>query len=389
MKSGRSARNGLVSVERNKLISNSDRVSSKRLSNFEAFQSSVRSTTAPPCLESALDWNAVSTTRPRTRAPVFIVGCPRSGTTLLYDFLIRGGSFANYRAESVAFSVLGPAFGNLSYLGNRRRLIDCWLKSRLFEVSGLDADKIRRLMMSDCRSTGDFLRIQMEQIAFQQGLLRWAEKTPDHSLYISEIERQIPGSLFVHLIRDGRDVALSYSRLGWSRPLPWDQQGGLFTAAMYWKWIVRRARNAGAKLGDRYLEVRFEDLVRNPRETILNVGGFVGERLNFDHILKLERCCLKRPNTAFPDEFTCGEFNPVGRWQKKLSKDQIYKLEALVGTYLSELGYGLANPSAEGLALTRMRLISGIYQTFLDSKQWLKSKTLLGRLVDLSRMEVA
>ena len=180
----------------------------------------------------------IASVHSRSRAPVFIIGCPRSGTTMLYDYLVRSGGFAKYKAESNVFSVLGPAFGNLANAENRKKLIDRWLRSSLFRVSGLDADHIRTRMMADCRNEGDFLRVLMEQMALQQGVERWAEKTPDHALYIREIDRQIPGGLFVHIIRDGRDVALSYSNLGWSRPLPWDKQHPVLAAGLYWKWLV-------------------------------------------------------------------------------------------------------------------------------------------------------
>jgi hypothetical protein len=93
---------------------------------------------------------------PKSHAPVFIIGCPRSGTTLLCRMLLAAGNFANYRAESDVFSVLRPAFGNLSSTRNLERLIDRWLRSRLFQVTGLNAKAIRERLISECRCEGDF-----------------------------------------------------------------------------------------------------------------------------------------------------------------------------------------------------------------------------------------
>src|SRR6266699_1771257 len=73
----------------------------------------------------------------RSRAPVFVLGCPRSGTTVLYHMLLSAGDFALYRAESNVFSVLQPRFGNLESERHRKALLRCWLKSKLFHATGL------------------------------------------------------------------------------------------------------------------------------------------------------------------------------------------------------------------------------------------------------------
>ncbi|MGC2091504.1 MAG: sulfotransferase, partial [Candidatus Acidiferrales bacterium] len=119
----------------------------------------------------------------RSRAPVFISGCPRSGTTLLYHMLLSAGGFAVYRTESSVFNVLKPLFGNLKAKKNRQRLMDVWLKSKLFERSGLDQHNIREKVIAECRGPGDFLKIIMEEIARSQNVSRWADCTPEHLLY--------------------------------------------------------------------------------------------------------------------------------------------------------------------------------------------------------------
>ena len=101
--------------------------------------------------------------------------------------------FAVYRAESNVFNLLVPRFGDLGTKKNRRRLLDYWLRSKLFHVSGLNAADIEHRIMTECKSGGDFLRITMEETARQQGVDRWADCTPDHLLNIPEIRDQLPG----------------------------------------------------------------------------------------------------------------------------------------------------------------------------------------------------
>jgi hypothetical protein len=105
----------------------------------------------------------------RMKAPVFVLGCPRSGTTLLYDMLISSGQFANYRVETSVFNRVTHPFGNLKLPGNRTRLMDAWLQSDYFERSGLEAEEIRAKVLVKCRNAGDFLRIVMEKHSAQAG----------------------------------------------------------------------------------------------------------------------------------------------------------------------------------------------------------------------------
>src|SRR5271169_2243803 len=116
--------------------------------------------------------------------PVFVLGSPRSGTTLLYHMILSSGNFAVYRTESNVFNLLVPRFGDLSVCRNRQALLHVWLGSKLFTRSGLDANQITEKILENCRSGGDFLRIVMEEIARQQGVERWADCTPDHLLYL-------------------------------------------------------------------------------------------------------------------------------------------------------------------------------------------------------------
>ena len=163
----------------------------------------------------------------RKTAPVFVLGYPRSGTTVLYHMLLSAGNFAVYRAESNVFNQLVPRFRGMRSSADRKELLDVWLRSKLFRVSGLDAREISARIMRDCRSGGDFLRILMQETARQQAVARWADCTPEHILYMEQIKREIPDALFIHIIRDGRDVALSYAKQGWSFPLPWDRHDRL------------------------------------------------------------------------------------------------------------------------------------------------------------------
>ncbi len=215
---------------------------------------------------------------------VFVLGCPRSGTTVWYHMLLSAGDFAVYRSESNVFNLLAPRFGEMRSASDRRLLMRCWLRSLLFRVSGLDAAQIETKISAECHGAGDFLRLVMEEVARVQKVRRWADCTPEHLLYMEEIKSQIPEVLFIHIIRDGRDVALSYIKQGWAHPLPWDRDECLAFAGLYWEWMVREGRKQGKRLGPDYREIRFEELVTNPRQTLSQLGEFIEHELDYDRI---------------------------------------------------------------------------------------------------------
>lgn len=239
--------------------------------------------------------------------------------------------------------------------------------------------------MAECRNAGDFLRLVMEEVARVQNVPRWADCTPEHLLYMEEIKRQIPDALFIHIIRDGRDVALSYVKQGWSYPLPWDRKERLGVAGLYWEWMVRKGRQQGKHLGADYQEVRFEDLVRDPQQTLSRLGNFIKHDLDYDRIRRAGIGSVTQPNSSFTGESE-ETFDPVERWKTKMSSQQIAAFEDLVGDLLKELEYPVGSESRPSLRATRLRTS---YFAMFEAKRWIKDHTPLGRLVRLGRIEIA
>jgi hypothetical protein len=299
--------------------------------------------------------------------------------------LLSAGDFAVYRAESNVFNLLVPRFGGLRSAADRQKLLEVWLRSKLFRVSGLDAGEISAKIMAECHGGGDFLRLVMEAVARRQGVDRWADSTPDHLLYMEEIRRQVPDALFVHIIRDGHDVALSYIKQGWSYPLPWDREERLGVAGLYWEWAVRKGREQGRRLGGAYKEVRFEELVANPRETLAQLGLFIDHDLDYDRIQHAGIGSVSRPNSSFVggSEET---FNPVSRWKTKMSSKEIADFEEVVGDFLLDLGYGLSSEARQGKGLRATRLRTTYFAMF-EAKHWMKT-TPLGRFTRLGRIGI-
>jgi hypothetical protein len=313
----------------------------------------------------------------RRCAPVFVVGSARSGTTLLYDTLLSAGGFAIYLGESNIFNLLAPRFGDLRVRKNREKMLNVWLGSRLFRVSGLERWKIEE-RVHDCQNAGDFLRVVMDELARQQNAWRWAANAPEEILHLRQIKETIPEALIIHVIRDGRDVSLSLSQKRYIRPFPWKDRETPEGAALYWEWIVQKGRAAGALLGKDYTEVRFEELVRDPRAVLRRLSGFLEHDLDYDRIQRTAIGTVARPNTSFSARRR--DFNPIARWKQQLAPDQLTRIEGLVGNTLSELGYELATPGRGACNRTQLAWNRMVYRRFFDLKLHSKKSRVLRAL---------
>jgi hypothetical protein len=317
--------------------------------------------------------------------PVFIVACARSGTTLLYSMLLAAGGFAVYRKETHFYSFL-PRFRGLATAASRQRFMQAFLQGYLGKVPGLDVEPIVRGVLDNLTAGREFLPQLMRAIAEHQGVDSWVEASPSHLLHMEEIWESVPGALFIHVIRDGRDCAISNARQGWLATFPWDRGLDVPVAALYWEWVVRRGRAFGQAHPDIYLEVRFEDLLADPRATLRRIGRFIDHDLDYDRILLNPAFTMSKTNTSFREDCQSGSFNPVGRWSRS-SPDELCLCEMLIGPYLQDLGYPLADPDHAAHPTARARLMRNLYLGLFSTKHWLKTRTPLGALTRTTEWE--
>lgn len=326
----------------------------------------------------------------RASSPVFVTGCHRSGTNLLYDTLLSSGGFAIYRAHLAVFESLIPHFGSLTKRRNRERLVDTWLRTKSFRRTGLNADVLSSRILNDCNGGPDFIRIVMESIAQSQQVPRWALYDPDNIFHIEKLKASIPNALFLHIVRDGRDIALSLRKMGGFRPYPWRRAGtgSLLATALYWEWVVRNGREHGQKFPADYMEIRYEDLVTAPDESLRRIGKFLQHDLDYGRIQRIGLGRLSESNSSFREESAEGKINPVGRWKRRLSHAEVSAIEATVGGCLEESGYALSLPQEERRPRIHDKARRMMYRGFLNTKSWLKLNTGVGRLADLSALEI-
>jgi hypothetical protein len=304
------------------------------------------------------------------------MGSPRSGTTLLYHMLLSAGDFAVYHTEAHVFNMLSPRFGGLRRRSDREEMLRLWFRSEYFRRSGLQEGDLGDEVLNNCHNGGDFLRTLMDTISANQGARRWAECTPENLLYVDEIKKTIPDALIIHIIRDGRDVALSMRPQGWARTLPMTRGGALVAAGAYWEWIVEEGRKNLQRYADDTIEIRFENLIENPTRELARLGSFICHDLDYARIQASALGSVSKPNSSFGLQPHNRSFNPLNRWKSLCTREELGALESIIGDLLGELGYERASTRSPE---ARMRLERRLYRMNYGAKNWLKGRTPLGK----------
>jgi len=213
--------------------------------------------------------------KPQSKPPVFLVGCPRSGTTLLQSLLAAHPQIASF-PESKFFQYLVPEHEP------RRRffgLVSRRLQPRLEEFFKSEIGRpemLQYLPQIPLMSwyTRKFIKI-LQILTEEQGKSIMLEKTPEHLYHIDYIEKIVPGVRFIHILRNGSDVVASLYEV--TRKYPnslW--QGALSLDDCIERWIqaVEISRRHLHKLN--HLLIRYEDLVENPPTELEKICGFIG-----------------------------------------------------------------------------------------------------------------
>jgi hypothetical protein len=273
---------------------------------------------------------------------------------------------------------------------NREKIAQTWLRSKGFRRTGLDAEQLSARILKECRNGGDFIRVVMDSVANTQHLQRWAVYDPDNVLHVERVKRDIPNALFVHIIRDGRDIALSLKKMGGFAPLPWDrgQTESLVATSLYWEWMLRKGREHGRRFAADYIEIRYEDLISNPKDVLGKLGGFLDHDLDYDRIQRAGLGRLSETNSSFREEGDSETIKPLGRWKERLAPVDVAAIEATVSECLQENGYELSLPANERRRTFRQSWMRSEYPTFLNTKLWLKLNTPVGRFSNMSALEL-
>ncbi len=283
----------------------------------------------------------------RTSVFPFIVGSGRSGTTLLRAILDSHSRLA-IPEESHFIELMGER--RKRYERPSGFAVNVFIRDvvnhprfQLWHLSEVDVRHAAKA--ADPASLPDAIRLVFAVYARAQGKELYGDKTPNYVHCIPLVAELFGEARFVHAIRDGRDVALSYLDLSWG---PDD----IPTAALNWKRCVERGRAAGQKLGrDKYREIRYEDLLDEPENAVRLLCEFIGIDFEEGMLRYHERATALLGRVTAPENHQRLLLPPtkgLRDWRHEMSSDQVAAFEAVAGDCLSEFGYERATSPDEG-----------------------------------------
>jgi hypothetical protein len=279
---------------------------------------------------------------------VFVVGCPRSGTTLLQRLLDAHPSLA----------VIDETLWIPAYAKRARRLrsaglaitelLPDLLAERRFARLGLDPGAVEGLLRDGRGPYREFVTRVFDLYGERHGKPFVGDKSPGYIRSIRTLHDLFPEARFVHLIRDGRDVAISATR--WAkaervfRDYPTWPHEPVTTAALWWERNVRLGREAAEQLPDGwYHELRYEDLVERPAERCAGLCSFLG-LAPADEMLRFHEGKTKRMEGVPSKRQWLPPTPGLRDWRREMEPADVELFEAVAGDLLETLGYERGRP---------------------------------------------
>jgi hypothetical protein len=305
---------------------------------------------------------------------VFVVGCPRSGTTKLTELLnshpeIFGSSETHFFNINWGFSFLNNSsidlLKDISEENLHHSLKDFYEHYRIkdfLELAGIDSFRITQLckaLLENKNAENENAEIEaceqspenFKQILFKALLQAskekmpnktiFCEKTPQHLQNVQEIQKLFPNAKFIHVKRDGRDVVNSLLKMPW-RP------AGLINNARFWRKYARLGEElenslVDEKLKENIISIKFEELLENPPEILRRICKFID--IGFDESM-LEQA-HNNSQKVFADwekqwkHKANSSIDPSrkGAYKKELSQDEQIILNHFLRKDLAALGY--------------------------------------------------
>ena len=285
-------------------------------------------------------------------APFFIVGSARSGTTLL-RLMLNAHPEVAVPPESRFITELYPGEGKVQ-IETFLTALAAHKRFRTWDLPiSVVADELRATAADASQvEYPEAIAAAFRAYARVGGKSRWGDKTPRYVEHLELLSELFPTARFIHLIRDGRNVALSYANV------PFGPKTVGKAAALWSKRVCAGHQVGRALLTGRYLEVLYEDLVEDAEGETKDICDFIG--LDFDpgmldYTERARGSVLPRASMYNPHVKKKPTAN-VRSWQDSMPADQVEVFEAVAGDTLSLIGYErrFPNPGAKARAVARL-----------------------------------
>lgn len=266
--------------------------------------------------------------------PIFIVGCPRSGSTALASILNKHPNIAT-SSETHFFNYL--KFTKSFREGTENEFTENVINELLKDTRFADFCSIGDINPSifiGKISEANFFRLMMESLLSKKKKQRFLDKTPQHLKHIEEIHKLFPQAKFINLVRDGRDCVNSLLKMPW-RP------GGIVNNARFWRQYIKLGLKYENKYPDNFISLKYEDLVQNPENSLKSICDFLEETYHPDMLKGETNSSIFAEWESDWKSKANDELDPsrAGIWEEELHQDDAILLNIALKEYLLKLGY--------------------------------------------------
>jgi hypothetical protein len=314
--------------------------------------------------------------------PIFIFGCPRSGTSLLSKILNSHPRIAiPYESHiyNTFYSWL-KYYGDLKVAKNRERLVDDIFSTDVFHDWFPAPNRDHTLNAIERYDFHGVVEAIMSAWAQDQGKQRWGEKTPAHLFYWREILDGFPNVQIIHIVRDGRDCALSWkqSRVGPKH---------IYLTAQGWVKNLETIDDLKPVLNqDSFFEIKYEELVSNTELTVQKMCEFLGEEYTPEMLdFYKDKIPYKTDQQNLQNLARPIITDNTEKWRTKMTDRELRICEAITGSTLDKYGY---QKNLESPTISMLERLQFQYLEHPPRKLWAMMKNRKGQIDGLIQLKI-
>ena len=281
----------------------------------------------------------------------FVLGFQRSGTTML-RLMLNAHPMIAVPHETFFIPLVAARlenFGPLTDPAARARLLDAIGDDHWVQKGEFITPEGRAAALAETSYPAMVQRL-FEAHAVRAGKPVWGDKTPNYTHSADILARLFPDARFIHLVRDVRAVASAMKRVEWGTD-------DVETLAIKWTLATLSADRVGHVLADRYLRVRYEELISDPADALARMCAHLG--LPFDAaMLEFHRTSNKhtpdKSKVWHQNSMRAPNVAKIAEWRSALSPAEISLIEGRAAPALDRFGYDMVNaPATPGLRLSK------------------------------------
>lgn len=290
-------------------------------------------------------------------SPIFVVGCMRSGTTLLSALLGRHTQIAATPETHFFFDVV-PEDWQPRIIFSHKFLIERFLNSERGPDLNVDLERLAERFGKYPPTYAHLFRAILEEYAEAESKPLVVEKSPCHIFYAQLIFEWFPNAKVIHIVRDGRDCVLSLMAMPWAwirRSIRWN--------SITWCKFVKAGMECEVNYPERVLRVHFEELLQCPERVLTKVSHFVG--VNFEPSQlnpSMVTSVVPEWELAWKSKVQKQlDQSRINAWMNTMTPEQKWLMNSIMGRYLAKFNYPenslMGCPLSKRLSMSTMNFV--------------------------------